>query len=633
MVVIPAAVALVLSLPCVGVPYFWDDYLFLTRAQDGARAALEHTPGAAFYRPISQGLYFLALAPFGASGALVAHLVNLLLVVISTTLLVLLVRDVWGRVAGMYAGIFYASVAPLPSLVAWASGSQDLLAITFLLGALLLRQRGRLAWSVVAAGAGLLSKESILVAWPVLIHWDVLAGRARQRVGVALLAFGAIALAWLLLHPGLRVALAPPAEGDIQRYVGFRNLAVSEHQVRGYLGALVNIPVMAPVSAVPAPVIDCGAIAMVIGLVGVIAVRRSSADGTEPRPSLARAALVGLLLAIPGVILPSLIINRWVAYYACLPALGTALFLGALCGRLPTIPAAAILIAWMGLGVYSRGMDSSNGVLNERSFLEGGRAIRHVETQFRELHPSLPKGSQVLVSVASSGMLGIHGTLVDGQAPRVWYDDASLETVTPERRLPDRTQDVLLRITSDQRVIEILPDSMAYRATDSAPVDEEETHMVLRTYARGLAASGEPGRAARILQTLALRDRREPIRSQDLRLAAMALHAGGEQARAESLLAAAPSIRREFALSGIARILSQPSRQPDVDTLAYWAFGISPDDPDALRYWMVMFYGSEFYLQAQQMAERLQAARPGDPEAGEVASKARVRYRLATLRN
>jgi hypothetical protein len=586
-------------------------------------------PGTAFYRPISQGLYFLALLPFGTSGALLAHLANLFLAVISTLLLVLIVQQVWGRTAGMIAGLVYASFAPLPSLVAWASGSQDLLAIAFLLGALLLRQRGRLGWSIVAAGAGLLSKESILIAWPVLIFWDRLVGRERSRVTHALLGFGALALAWMLLHPGLGMVLAPPAPGDMPRYVGFRNLALSEQHLRGYLAALGHAPLIAPVGAVPAPVVACGAVAAMVALPGLWWALRRGASDPEPRVSLSRAALVGILIAIPGVILPSLVINRWVAYYACLPAVGTAIFLGVLCARMPGIPALGFLLAWMALGIWNRGMDPSRGVLNERSFLEGGHATRRVEEGFRAVRPSVPVGSQLLVSVASSGMLGVHGTLIDGQAPRIWYDDPSLRVVEPERREPARAHDVLLRITSDQRVIEILPDSLSHRSNDSSPVDEEELRMVLRTYARGVAASGETERAARLLQNLAERERAEELRSQDLRLAAMALRAGGAETRADRLLAAAPPITRDFARNGVARILAQPTGWPDLDSLAYWAFDVSPDDPEALRYWMAMFYGSELYAQALHMAERLRTARPGDPEAEEIARKSGTRMRNA----
>ncbi|HET9252541.1 MAG TPA: hypothetical protein VFP58_10540 [Candidatus Eisenbacteria bacterium] len=627
---IPAAVALVLSLPCVGVPYFWDDYLFLTRAQDGFVAALAHTPGSAFYRPIAQGLYFLALVPFGTSGAILAHLVNLLLVVISTVLLALLVSDLAGQRAGILSGLFFAALGTLPGLVAWASGSQDLLAIAFLLVSLHLRHRGRIVWSVAAAAAGLLSKESILVALPVLIFWDTIVGRERSRVGSALVGFGALAVAWAVLHPGLPTALAP-AEDSMSRYVGFRNPAISEHHLRGYLGALVNVPLVAPVRGVPEGTVACGAVAALVALGGLVGANRSLGPARGP-VSTQRVIVVGLMIAIPGVILPSLVIHRWVAYYACLPAVGVAVIAGTLCARLPQAPALALVAAWLAMGIVTRGMDSSSGILNERSFLEGGRAVRTVEQGFRRLHPSLPRGSQILASVASSGMLGIHGTLIDSQAPRVWYDDPTLRTLPPERRLPGRPSEILVRVTGDRRVVEILPDRLEYRASAAGPVDENEVRMVIRTYARGLAASGEAERSARILGTLA--EREIPlVRSQDLRLAAMALAHAGEGERAERLVVDARPMPREQALDAIARVLAQPTRLPELDSTAYWAFGISPDDADALRTWMAMFYGSELYAQALHMAERLQRIRPGDSESAEVARKAKVRLRPVPMRD
>ena len=63
----PPLAAIALAWPMLRLGYFWDDYYFLTRAQHGLRACLEYVQGAAFYRPLTQGLYFLPLA--GASTA------------------------------------------------------------------------------------------------------------------------------------------------------------------------------------------------------------------------------------------------------------------------------------------------------------------------------------------------------------------------------------------------------------------------------------------------------------------------------------------------------------------------------------------------------------------------------------
>ena len=113
----------------------------------------------------------------------------------------------------------------------------------------------------------------------------------------------------------------------------------------------------------------------------------------------------------------------------------------------------------------------------------------------------------------------------------------------------------------------------------------------------------------------------------------MALRVGRAHARAESLLAEAPPIPRDVAIEAIARVLSQPTRRPELDSLAYWAFGVPADDPEALRTWMAMFYGSEFYAQALHMAERLHAVLPDDSESVEIARQARVRLRFTSVRD
>src|SRR5690242_6342870 len=120
----PILVATALCLPVLGLGYFWDDFVFLARVQSHPWAAFGPEPGA-FYRPLPRALYFWPLAGLGSSGALAAHIANLLLLAVSIYLLVSLVRDLGGDRAGALAGLFFAGLAPAASLVAWASASQD----------------------------------------------------------------------------------------------------------------------------------------------------------------------------------------------------------------------------------------------------------------------------------------------------------------------------------------------------------------------------------------------------------------------------------------------------------------------------------------------------------------------------
>jgi len=222
----------------------------------------------------------------------------------------------------------------------------------------------------------------------------------------------------------------------------------------------------------------------------------------------------------------------------------------------------------------------------------------------------------VLVSVASSGLLGIDGTMHDGQALRTFYRDPTLRTLRPERRLAHPPAEFLYRITDSQKVVEIDPDRGTARSTIAAP-DGEEIRAVTRTYARGLMATGETERSVRILSRLAATDGPES-RSYDLRLAAMGRLADGDREGATRLLAGAPPLSPEGRLYGVAKVMAEPTARAGLDSCAYEAFGLSPSDPGVLRQLMEIFYGSLFVPQAVHFARRLQHAAPGDSESAAI---------------
>ncbi len=613
----PVLMAAVLCMPCLSLGYFWDDFIFLDRVRTNPISSLGPLHGA-FYRPLSQALYYWPLAWLGSSGAPVAHAINLILAAICILLLVSLVTDLAGERAGAAAGLVFAGLAALPGLVAWASGSQDLLAILFVLAALHLRNSGRILPSLVATGAALLSKETAACALPVLLLWDWIVGRRPARIREGVPAYGALALGWVFLHPGIRKLASEGFARPPWGHVGFSNLAVSEFQARHYLSALFNAP------SDPGPAQwPRGAAAMLVTALALIPAgvwitsRREVPREEAPRLSLPRAAILGFLLALPALALPSLLISRWVSYFVCMPALGTSIALGVALSRLPAVLAIGAIAVFVGLGFWTRYADRPPGdALTENRFVEASRATGEVERAFRRLHPLFPRGSQVLLSVASSGPLGIDFTMQDGQALRAWYRDPTILTLRPERRLPHRGPEYLFRITESRDVVEIDPDSGTFRSSGVRP-DAEEMNAITRTYARGLTASGEPDRATRILSRLAAHD--EPmLRSYDQRLSAMAALMKGDRTRAAGILADAPVIPREFALYAVSKILAEPTMRADLDGRAYEAFGLSSSDPEALRYLMRVFYGSLFVPQTVRLARRLQEVAPGDSESAAI---------------
>jgi hypothetical protein len=363
--------------------------------------------------------------------------------------------------------------------------------------------------------------------------------------------------------------------------------------------------------------------AWVLGVAALVLTPRHAASGEPQGLTPRRAILLGALLAIPTLLLPSLVVRRWAAYFVCIPALGTSIALGVLFARTEAAVASFALAVYLALGLWSRGVhDPSGNLLTERSFVEGERATRDVERRFRDFYPTLPRGTQVLVSVAASGMAGIHGTLLDGQAVRIWYDDPTIRVLDPERRMAGAPHEILLRITEHRDLVQLDPDVPSFRSSGTPP-PMAEVQLVVGTYARGVAATGEPDRAVRILQRLAQTAPYLLIRSYDQRLAAMVLFDRGDSTGAEQILGSALPLPRGIAMDAIARVIAQPTRSPSLDGQAYRAFGISPRDPAALRYWMAMFFGSEYYAQAKEMALRLQAVKPGDKESAGVIAKLR----------
>jgi hypothetical protein len=622
----PILVAAVLSIPVLRLGYFWDDFVFLARVQSHPIAALGPEPGV-FYRPLPRVLYFWPLAGLGSSGAIVAHLANLLLLAVSIYLLVSLARDMGGDRAGALAGLLFAGLGPVACLVAWASASQDLFAILFSLAALFLRSRGRILESGIAVAAALLSKETAVCVIPALVLWDWIVGRKPARIGAGMLAFGGIGLAWALLHPGIRALASRGFAREARAYVGFANLAVSEFHARRYLLALVNAPgavwgtrTTDGWSAGPWAITGT---AIAIALAGLFLLpRRESPEPPWPRLSLPRATLLAALLTLPALALPALMIQRWAAYFVCMPALGLALLFGLALARAPLGLAMGAVAAYVALGFWSRQIDTpSADALTERSFVDASRAIGEVEHGFRTLRPVFPRDSQALVSVAASGLLGIDGTMHDGQALETFYRDPTLRTLRPERRLPRPRAEFLYRITGTRDVVEIDPDRGTFRSSGAHP-DSEEVRAITRTYTRGIAASGEPDRAARILGRLAAGD--EPaLRSYDLRLAAMGLMSQGNAPGAKRLLEEAPPITRDYALYCVSKVLSEPTGNDGLDSCAYAAFGVSTSDPEALRALMELYYASQFVPQAIHFARRLQELAPGDSESAAILGELR----------
>lgn len=624
----------ILAAPGLGFDYFWDDFFFLTRAQGSPAAYLVPDSAETFWRPIPQGLYFRLLLLLGPAGPIAGHLINLAVLAASAVLLTTLATRLAGARTGLIAGLVFAAASPLPSVVAWTSASQDLFAMFFLLAALHLRHSGRIGASAAATACALLSKEIAAVALPVLVGWDWLLGRKPARVTSGALWFGGVTAAWIAIHPGLRTLAAMGFQSGATSYVGLERPERWWEYLFRYLVTLCNFPVTAvewPARLTWAALAAAAALALATPrLLHALAAPQPASEPREAeRASPRRLQLVAVLLALLPILLPSILVRPWATYFAAIAVPGVALLAAPRLARLAPRAAAALLAAYMLLGVWSRGMDAEgNGrVLTEERFADASRATRTVRDRFRALVPEMPVGARVLLSVAGTWTLGLHQSLQDGQALRHWYGDPTLFTAPPEWKRgavppgsptargtgssgPSSSVELLFRVTPDLQVLQIDPTTSRFRSEGDYP-DREEIAKPIRSFARGLAASGSTDPAVWILERMATADSAR-LRSYDLRLAAQILMAAGREAEAMHHLRVAPPVPRWVALDMAGKVYAEPTYHPPLDSLAFWPFGVSWEDAGALRYIIGQYRLGGYHGPARALARKLLRLAPGD---------------------
>ncbi len=617
---LPALLVVVLNLPCIGLGYFWDDYYFLTgNGHHDAHANLFPDPHASFYRPIPLGIYFRILGTLDPNKGALGHILNLAALACTVALLVGLVSQLCGRRAGLFSGVIFASYGQMSGLVAWVSCSQDLFAMLFVTAAFLLRHRGKNVAALVCATAGLLCKEPAIAAFPVLIVWDQLIGRAPRRLRLQLAGYISVAVLWALIHPGIRSLAGSGFKSGSTGYVGIEHPERWGLYLWRYLMTLVNLP---PSGLIPSwwenrAWYGLAALAILIGGLWYLYRPRTSGEFAGSLP-LTRLGLVSALLALPSLLMPTILVRHWAPYFTCIPALGVAMFLGPGLARHGRLIGTAVLGVFLLLGIWSRGVRADREwILSELNMVDAARAVRTVRANFRALFPTFPKGSQVLVSIATRGIRGIRLALVDGQALSLWYRDPTLLTTTTTEHRPGNPAEFLVRVTDNLDVIEIDPDNLRVRSTRSGSPDLTEIDSPLVIYARAVAASGDTDRAIRIMEGLNRIESGDQV-SYNRRLIASMLLVAGRQREADSIMAATPSFPKEVALQLVLELFEAASASEQLDAAAFEAFGLSGTDPENLRWIMRELQRGGSMAQAAWLALKVQRLIPGDPESAEV---------------
>ena len=622
-VLLPVLLVLVLNLPCIDLGYFWDDFYFLSfQDHGGLRAHLLPAAQGTFYRPIPLGVYFKILALLDPRNGALGHLLNLAALVGTVVLLVTLVSRLCGPRAGLFSGLLFASYGNVPGPVAWISGSQDLFAMLFVVAAFLLRQRGKDIAALACAAAGVLCKEPAIAAFPVLLLWDRILGRPPRRPVFQIVGYGLVALLWGVIHPGIHLLAGRGFKSGATMYVGLEHSERWGLYLWRYLLTLINVPPPGLAASWWENRAAYGIAALVMLIAGLVFLARQKRLGTPPSCSLARVGMISALFVIPGLLMPTILVRHWAPYFACLPALGVALFLGPVLARRGAITATLALSIFLLLGVWYRGARAEEeSILTERAMVEASQAVRTVRANFQKLFPTFPRGSEVLVSFGTSGIRGIQSAMIEGQALRLWYRDPALRTVRTKERVPGAPAEYLVRVTDDLDLVAFDPQTLLVRSATQATANPAEIHRSVNEYARAIAAGGDTDRAVRIMEGLT---RIEPaeLGAYNRRMIASMLLAAGRRKEADSALAATPPFPRNVALALVFGLMADPSPSERLDDAAFEAFGLSARDPEVLRTLMLGFERNASLAQAAWFARRLRQLSPGDSSSAEILTRA-----------
>ena len=599
-----ALAGVVLCAPRLELGYFWDDYIFLTAAHADPATFLLPNATTIFYRPISMGLTFLLLDRMGPWGSIGGHVLNLALAVAAILLVGSLARRVAGFRAGLVAAFAYAGLFAVPSLVAWTTASQDLLAIVFMLLALNARDAGKLLPAMLAAACALYSKETALALLPALILWPWPLRRPDRLVPAAVLGVVLVAI-WGATHPAGHALLAGGFRSETTGYVHVQDSSLWLSHLASYVLALAHVPWFGVATEWPQELVGNVAVAVTLVIAGVWLGRSAT-----PRPDRGivawRAAVLSSLLIFPPLVMNVVLVGHWTPYYLGLPGVGFAVLLGMLLWSAPLWLAAGVLALYFVGGVWLRGIHSDATVrFTERDMVEASNAHRMVEEGFLRARPTLESGAQVYLSIAGTGRLGMTQTLLQGQALRVWYGDHTIQTRTPWELEDDAKPAHLFYVGSTLEVVEI--DLRTLEPRGGVPLrDFQQYTGAIRSYAFGLARSGHADVAAQIL--LSLPAPSPLIRSYNERLAATALLSADRESEAAALLDRSAPIDSSVASAMAAELLLEPKRSyRDADVLR--AFQIHGDPDTVYRRYSAWFRQHGYEEQAAAFESKLEAAR------------------------
>jgi hypothetical protein len=617
-----AAAAVLLSLPGFGFAYLFDDYNFLGSTQSFRVGLVAPDPDSIFYRPISRELYFGLLNWLFQGSPLGGHIINAILFAGVVLLGAAITKRIAGVRAGIIAGLLLATFGHWPVLVAWVSGAQDLLAIDLALLAIYLELSGRGTGSLIAFGCAVLSKETAVAVAPALVAARWLRSSSLRQALWAGTRVGVLLGAWVLIHPGLHVLLAHGGASPPGSYIGLDNPG-------RWTALLHSIPTLLnlPLTGFPTPWPK--ELAWTLGLAGVplagaLWLMREERDRNDPCANLTLNARgweivgFGILLALPPLVLTTLVVQNWAPYYVCFSAVGVSIALSRWLALMPFPRAAVIILLYMVLGMWSRGIELSPGMPTDRTLAPAGNALRRVERNFKAVAPSLPPSSLVYVTTMATGVQSVYIHLHAFQVLRIWYRDPALQTLQPELRVRSASPEFLFCVDPKLNVFQIDVQDLTVRSSGGA-VEHRRYRSVLISYAIGLAGVGEVDRAVEILLGIDAPNTWDYVANR--RIAAMLALSRGETGLAEDLLRGLPDLPASSSIEFVGELLTVPSRGAHLEENALRAFGLPQDDRKVIRVLLRGLLSLGYYDVSERLAQKLLALEPGDRVATEALAK------------
>lgn len=609
---LPSALALLLSIPCLGWPYLWDDFDFLARAMRFSVGDLLPQSGAALYRPLSRELYFGFLNSVGGS-AVVGHVVSGALAAASVYLLLTLLRRTSGERAGVIGALLFSGSAALPFLVGWISGIQDLLCIFLILVTYHLALRQQLAPAMLAYLGAILSKETAIALAPaVFVLWRSAVPNGRHTLR-ALACIGAIVVAWSFLHPWTHRLIAGAEAGPVNEYVAFRGGEMVRGLARG-LPSLVNLSWSTLHGWSPA-IRSVGVVGSVLTLCAVFGAWRIGGVPASPRVRPGSVRLAGMLTLLGPFVLTSAFIAHWSPYYAGLSTIGLAMIAAPELARNRALAAAAVLL-FLWLGLMSRTAVLEPEVPSEYNLAMTAQAMKRLQGGFMAARPKLPSGTVAYTYVQAQGRSGAYASLYRNQPIKVWYHDPTLELRDPLDSATGSRPEALFWVSPELDVAEVDLSAFPAPRVRGSGMPLASYQKSLRAYALGLAGRGRVDDAVSILTRMP-QDLGADL-AYDRRSAAAILLAAGRDREAEGILATTPHFHPEQSIREVGGLIAKPIPGLDLDEGALRAFDIRPDDAAAVREIMRWLAERSYGSSAARFARRLLAVAPHDPEALEV---------------